>query len=80
MTGLMKMVEQGTIAEIKRVEARSLTQILESDARAQEPNSAIRPQGTQVYSPKLGRYIPINSEAKGEIQKYNIGLGPGSWY
>ena len=34
-----------------------------------------------IYSPKLGKEIPINSEEKvGEIQEYNIGLAPGSWY
>ncbi|MBS3108434.1 hypothetical protein J4409_01040 [Candidatus Woesearchaeota archaeon] len=36
---------------------------------------------TKVYSQKLGRYIPVTfGDTKGEIQKYNIGMGPGSWY
>lgn len=35
----------------------------------------------EIYSPKLGKYVPLSSkESVGEIQKYNIGLAPGSWY
>ena len=35
----------------------------------------------EIFSPKLGKYIPLSSkESVGEIQKYNIGLAPGSWY
>ncbi|MCG2718506.1 MAG: hypothetical protein L6408_06715 [Nanoarchaeota archaeon] len=35
----------------------------------------------KVFSKKLNRYIGLEElkETK-EIQKYNIGLGPGSWY
>lgn len=35
----------------------------------------------KIYSPKLDKYVPIDSgNLQGEIQKYNIGMGPGSWY
>ncbi|MBA3064361.1 hypothetical protein FP803_02900 [Candidatus Woesearchaeota archaeon] len=35
----------------------------------------------KIYSPKLGKYVPLDSgNPKGEIQKYNVGMGPGSWY
>jgi hypothetical protein len=37
-------------------------------------------EGHKIYSPKLGRYIPIVSKPKGNAQKYNIGMGPGNWY
>ncbi len=35
----------------------------------------------QIYSPKLNKYVPLNSDnPKGTMQKYNIGMDPGSWY
>ncbi|MFW6025817.1 MAG: hypothetical protein ACOCRX_05685 [Candidatus Woesearchaeota archaeon] len=34
-----------------------------------------------IYSPKLEQYVPLDAgKPKGEIQKYNVGMGPGSWY
>lgn len=34
-----------------------------------------------VYSPKLGKYVPIViGHANGDMQKNNVGLAPGSWY
>ncbi|MGM5480365.1 MAG: hypothetical protein ACQESC_02810 [Nanobdellota archaeon] len=34
-----------------------------------------------IYSPKKDAYVPIGvNNPKGKVQKYNIGLGPGSWY
>lgn len=35
----------------------------------------------KVFSKKLNKYLSLTEmgETK-EIQKYNIGLGPGSWY
>ncbi|HLC78269.1 MAG TPA: hypothetical protein VJH92_04035 [Candidatus Nanoarchaeia archaeon] len=33
------------------------------------------------YSPKLGGYVSLNSgKPQGEMQEYNIGIGPGTWY
>lgn len=63
----------------------SLTQIVEkenispaAEDRSYEINKCTVPQ---IYSPKLDRYVPLNSgNPKGEIQKYNVGMGPGSWY
>ncbi|MFH1915764.1 MAG: hypothetical protein ABIJ21_00730 [Nanoarchaeota archaeon] len=34
----------------------------------------------EVYSEKLGGYITIEKKPKGELQIYNVGLGPGNWY
>ena len=35
----------------------------------------------KVYSQKVGANISVSlGNVKGEIQKYNIGLGPGNWY
>ena len=33
-----------------------------------------------VYSEKLDKCIPIKTEPVGDVQIYNIGMGPGSWY
>lgn len=80
--GLIEVAEQKARTEAKG----SLTQILETDARKPNPDGldgsmkAASPQQTSVYSPKLKRYVPVDPSAKGEIQRYNIGLGPGSWY
>lgn len=35
---------------------------------------------SMVYSPKLGNYVPLETGNARELQKYNVGLGPGSWY
>lgn len=80
--GLIKVAEQKAGTEAKG----SLTQILETDARKPNPDGsdgsmkAASPPQASVYSPKLKRYVPLDPSAKGKIQKYNIGLGPGSWY
>lgn len=63
----------------------SLTQIVEkenispvAEDRSYEMKKCTVPQ---IYSPKLDSYVPLNSgNPKGEIQKYNVGMGPGSWY
>lgn len=55
----------------------NLTEILETG----ETNSGETGVVEEIYSPKLGKYIPLSSKKSvGEIQKYNIGLAPGSWY
>jgi len=34
-----------------------------------------------IYSPKLGKEIPLNfDEPIGNVQRYNVGLAPGTWY
>lgn len=46
-----------------------------------ETNSGETEGVEEIYSPKLGKYVPLSSkESVGEIQKYNLGLAPGSWY
>ncbi|HZX12117.1 MAG TPA: hypothetical protein VFE88_01540 [Candidatus Nanoarchaeia archaeon] len=63
----------------------SLTQIVEkenvspiAEDRKYEIKKNDKPK---IYSPKLDRYVALDSgNPKGEIQKYNIGMGPGSWY
>ena len=55
----------------------SLTETL----KTKETNSGEKGVVEEIYSPKLGKYVPLSSEESvGEIQKYNIGLAPGSWY
>lgn len=35
----------------------------------------------KIYSPKLDKYVPLDSgKPKGEMQKYNVGIDPGTWY
>jgi len=63
----------------------SLTQIVEKEnvspvtrVRNHEIKKDDKPM---IYSPKLDQYVPLDSgNPKGEIQKYNLGMGPGSWY
>ena len=61
----------------------SLTRILnKEDAKvAMSESDAENEQKIEVYSCKLGKYVSLGrKEAKGDMQKYNIGLGPGNWY
>jgi hypothetical protein len=63
----------------------SLTEIVKKEEVAQ-PRSAVSNEGNgnavpKVYSPRFSKYIPLNlGNPAGEIQKYNVGMGPGSWY
>ncbi len=34
----------------------------------------------EIYSQRLGKYVPLDSSSEGEIQRLNVGLAPGSWY
>ena len=64
----------------------SLTQIVEKEKISPKlpedrTNYAIKDERPMIYSQKLGEYVPLDSaNPKGEIQKYNVGMGPGSWY
>jgi hypothetical protein len=64
----------------------SLTQIVEKEKTSSKLpedriNSAIKDERPRIYSPKLDEYVLLDSSnPKGEIQKYNVGMGPGSWY
>ncbi len=64
----------------------SLTQIVEkenisSKLSEDRTNYATNDEIPTIYSQKLGKYVPLDSDnPKGEIQKYNVGMGPGSWY
>ncbi len=63
----------------------SLTQIVEKEticpvtkAGEYDINKESKPM---IYSEKLEKYVPLDAgKPKGEIQEYNIGMGPGSWY
>ncbi len=65
----------------------SLTQIVEkeniSPVVENRDYNAIKEEGDNpmIYSPKLDKYVSLDSgKPKGEIQTYNVGMGPGSWY
>jgi len=64
----------------------SLTQIIEKEKISQKrpeerTYNAIKDERPMIYSQKLDKYVPLDSgNPKGEIQKYNVGMGPGSWY
>lgn len=64
----------------------SLTQIVEREKISQKlpkdrTYNAIKDERPMIYSQKLGKYVPFDSgNPQGEIQKYNVGMGPGSWY
>jgi hypothetical protein len=65
----------------------NLTQIIEKENINSEAKNIsyipVKKEGTgrMIYSPKLNIYIPLNAgNPKGEIQKHNVGLGPGNWY
>ncbi|MEK6857880.1 MAG: hypothetical protein AABX39_04805 [Nanoarchaeota archaeon] len=56
----------------------SLTRIVEAEKTEQTSKQDGK---VQIYSPKLGKYVPLESgKVKGEMQQYNIGIAPGSWY
>jgi len=63
-----------------------LTDMVDNDsitANSSVPiDCALTPEGEpQIYSKKMDAYVPLNfGNPKGDIQKYNVGLGPGSWY
>lgn len=58
------------------VEKENVSPVMES--RGYEIKKGDRPR---IYSPKLDKYVPLDSgNPKGEIQRYNVGMGPGSWY
>ena len=64
----------------------SLTAIVEKENRSTPKEDRLKTTDTKediqtIYSPRLGRYVPLNlGRPKGEIQRHNIGMGPGSWY
>ena len=60
------------------LEARmNLKQIVQKEDLEMEKSQQV----AMVYSPKLGKYVPIDATGENnKIQKYNVGLGPGSWY
>jgi len=65
----------------------SLTKIVEkenvSSMVENRDYNATKEEGdnSMIYSPKLDKYVSLDSgKPKGEIQKYNVGMGPGTWY
>ena len=61
----------------------ALNKIVEKEKIKPMPNKDynMKEKKVEVYSPKLGKPVEVDlGNTKGEVQKYNIGLGPGSWY
>jgi len=59
----------------------SLKRIIKSEEIESKPLEMDGLNRIKVYSPKIGDYMTIElGDSKGNIQKYNVGLGPGSWY
>jgi hypothetical protein len=54
----------------------TINEIVEKEKTGSTPTTSV-----QAYSPKLGKTIKVYlGNPKGEVQKYNVGLGPGNWY